>query len=210
MADLVSGRYGQYNPFAAMLGLNNAANSSYPARSNLEYLGLSTVTDGALAGSGVAAVVPVPFDAGEVVTNVSIMIGGTAASTPTHSFAAIYQGTGAAPALIAQSTDGTTAAIAASGVFNFVLSSAQTITGAQCPNGFLYVAIAITGTAVPTAAGMSVPTAVGYQWFTSSTTPKGSSPLFYAATAGSSLGGTAASTIASPAAKAVAPVVVLS
>jgi hypothetical protein len=48
-----------------------------------------------------------------------------------------------------------------------------------------------------------------YQYFTGSTTPKGSSPVGISVTAGSSLAGTAAATIASPAAKAVAPILVL-
>jgi hypothetical protein len=209
MADLVSGRYGQYNPLIAMLGLTNAVNPEVPARSNLEYLGLSTLTDGALAATGVAYFVPVPVDPGTVISNVTIIVGATAASTPTHSFAALYSGIGT-PALIGQSTDGTTAAIAASGAFNFALTAQQLITSALAPNGFIYAGVSITGSAIPTAAAISTPTAVGYQWFTSSTTPKGTAPLFLSATAGSSLAGTAAATIASPAAKAVAPITILS
>lgn len=209
MADLTSGRYPQYNPWLAMLGLTNATTSDVPARSNLEYLGLSTITDGALAASGVICAVPVAVDQGTVISAISIVVGGTAASTPTHQFAALYQGTGAAPLLMAQSTDTTTAAVAASGVYTFTLATAQTITNTNAPNGFVYAAVSFTGTTVPTAAGVSVPTAVGYQWFTSTTTPKGSSPLGFALTSGSSVGGAATATLASPAAKAVAPVVVL-
>lgn len=211
MADLVSGRYGQYNPFAACLGLSNTVQPDIPARTNAEYLGWSTATDGALAGTGVLCAVPIPIDVGTTVTYVSIIIGATAASTPTHSFAALYSGTNvAAPPLIAQSTDGTTTAIAASGVFTFTLTTAQTITNAQAPNGYIWAGVSITGSTIPTAAAISVPTAVGYQLFTSSTTPKGASPVGLSVTAGSSLAGTAASTMASPAAKAVAPIMILS
>jgi hypothetical protein len=210
MADLTDGRYPEFSPWWAALGqLTNAAQSDIPARSNLEYLGFSTMTDGALAASGVACAVPVPIDAGTVVTNISIIVGGTAASTPTHAFAALYAGTGAAPALIAQTPDTTTTAIAASGVFSFTFSTPQLVSAANAPNGFVYAAVSVTASTVNTAAAISTPTAVGYQWFTSSTTPKGSSPLGFSLTAGSSLGGTAASTLASPAAKAVAPVVIL-
>jgi hypothetical protein len=210
MADLVSGRYGQYNPMQVLFGLSNATNPEVPARSNAEYLGWSTLTDGALAGSGVLCAVPIPIDPGTVVTNVSMLVGNTAASTPTHSFAAIYSGI-ATPALIAQSTDGTTAAIAAGAMFNFVLSSPQTITAAQAPNGYIWAGVSVTATAVNTAVSVTAGTTNAiYQYFTSSTTPKGNSPVGISVTAGSSLGGTAAATIASPAAKAVAPILVLS
>lgn len=209
MADLASGRYGQYNPLLAILGVSNVVNPEVPARSNAEYLGYSTLTDGALAATGIAAFVPIPVDVGTVITNVSVIVGGTGASTPTHQFAAIYSGI-ATPALIGQSTDTTTAAIAASAVTTYALTTAQTITGAQAPNGFIYAGISITGSTIPTAAAIGTPTAVGYQWFTSSTTPKGVGPLFLSATAGSSLAGTAAATIASPSAKAVAPILILS
>jgi hypothetical protein len=208
VADLASALYGQANPFVAMLGLKNATNASVPARSNLEYLGMSTLTDGALAGSGILAAVPIPVDPGTVVSNITIVVGATAASTPTHSFAAIYSGI-ATPALIAQSADGTTAAIAASGVFNFTITP-TVITAAQAPNGYIWAGVSITASTVPTAAAISTPTAVGYQWFTGSTTPKGSSPVGLSVTAGSALNGTAAATIASPSAKAVAPIIILS
>lgn len=211
MSDVTSGRYGQTNPFAAIIGLNNAAQSNIPARSNAEWFGYSTVTDGALAGSGVMCAVPVPIDYGTTVTYVSLIIGATAASTPTHQFAALYAGTPvAAPPLIAQTTDGTTAAVAASGAYSFTFTTPHVVTSAEAPAGFIYVAVSFTGTTVPTAMGVSVPTAVGYQWFTSSTTPKGASPLGLALTSGSSVNGTATATLASPSAKAVAPIVVVS
>lgn len=209
MADLAGGRYPQYNPWLAMLGLTNATQSDIPARSNLEYLGLSTVTNGALAASGVIAAVPVAVDQGTVVSAVTILVGGTAASTPTHQFAALYQGTGTTPVLMAQSTDATTAAVAASAPYQFTLATPQLITSVNAPNGFIYVAVSFTGTTVPTAAGTSVPTAVGYQWFTSTTTPKGAAPLGFSVTSGSSVAGTATATLASPSAAAVAPIVIL-
>ena len=211
MADLVSGLYGQQNPWQGIIGLQNAVQSNVPARTNAEYLGLSTITDGALAATGVAFAVPVPVDPGTVISYVSILVGGTAASVPTHSFAALYSGTNvAAPPLIGQSTDGTSVTTFASGAVTvFTLTNPQRITPAQAPYGFVYAAVSITATTIPTAMAVATPTAVGYQWFTSSTTPKGNSPLFLSATAGSSLAGTAAATFASPSAKAVAPIVIL-
>jgi hypothetical protein len=182
------------NPISFFTGGTNAW-------SNLEYTGLANPTDGALAGTGVGCFVPIPVQVGAVISKVSILVGATAAGTPTNQFAAIYSGI-ATPALIGQSTDTLTAAIAASGMASWTLTAPQTITAAMAPHGFIYAEVAITATTVPTAAVVSIPTAIGYKWFTNG-------PLFLSATAGSSLAGTAAATIASPSAKAVAPLVFL-
>lgn len=210
MSDLVSGRYGQTAAMSAVLGnLANVTQANIPARSNAEYLGWAGWTDGVTAAAGVAFSVAVPMDPGTVVTNISIVVGATAASTPTHGGAGLYAGTGAAPAILAQSADTLTGAIAASAVFTYALSSAYLVKAADVPNGFLYVSVFGAGTAVQTAAAVSTPTATGYQLFTASTTPKGTSPLFISATHGSSLTTALPATIASPSAKAVAPIVIL-
>lgn len=202
MADLVSGRYPQNSALAALLG--NTANSTQanvPARSNLEF-GFGNITDGALAATGVCAAVPVPVDYGTVISKISIFVGATAEGTGTHGFMALYSGI-ATPALLAQSADDTGAAsAAASGIYTRSLATPQLITPAVAPNGFVYVSVSFTATTVPTAASVSTPTAVGYQWFTAG-------PLFFSATHGSAVGATAPATIASPAAKAVAPVVLV-
>jgi hypothetical protein len=204
MADLVSGRYPQLNPFQALLGqTGTVVQGNSPARSNLEYFGLGNPTDGALAGTGVACAVPIPIDVGQIVTKISIFAGATAEATGTHLFAALYSGI-AVPALLGQSTDNTgAAAVAASARFDFTLASAVVITPAMAPNGFVYASIVVVAGTVPTALTVSVPTAVGYQWYTTA-------PLFLSATHGSALTTTAPATIATPAAKAVAPIVVLS
>lgn len=211
MSDVPGGRYAKTNPYWGLLGqLTNAVDPTQPARSNLEFFGLANPTDGALAATGIACCVPVPVDPGQYISTVSLLIGATAGGTMTHQFVALYSGTNvAAPPLIGQSTDSTSAAIAASGVASWNLTAVQQITAAQAPNGFIYVAVAITATTVPSAMVVSTPAAIGYQWFSATTTPKGASPLFLSATAGSALAGTAAATIASPAAKAVAPIVIL-
>ena len=199
---LIRGHYPQTNPLWALTGsLANLTNSSIPVRSNLEYTGLANPTDGALAATGVACFVPIPVEPGTVITKVGILVGATAGGTITHQFAAIYSGI-ATPALIAQSTDTTSAAIAASGLATWTLNATPAITQAQAPQGFIYAGICVTASTIPTALTVSIPTAVGYQWFTGG-------PLFLSATAGSGLLGTAAATIASPAAKAVAPLVFL-
>lgn len=201
--DLVSGGYPISYPFAALTGFTpNTAQGNLRVRSNMELFGIGNVTDGALAATGVAAAVAVPVQVGDVVSKISILAGATAEATGTHTFAALYSGV-ATPALMAQSTDNTTAAaVAASARFDYTLATAQTITPALAPNGFVYASIVVTATTVPTAASVSVPTAVGYQWFATG-------PLFLAATHGSGLTTTAPATIATPSAKAVAPIVFL-
>ena len=207
MADLVGGNWPQHSPFAAFLGnLANETQSNIPARGNHEF-GIGQWVDGALAGSGVACLVAVPMDPGTVVTRINMFVGATPASTPTHTFVALYSGI-ATPALIGtQGTDTTTTAVAASGLFQQKLGSPYLVKPADCPNGYIYAAVSQTATAVFTAWGFTTPTAVNYQGFTGSTTPAAVQPM-YAATAGSALAGTAAAT-ATLASKAVAPLIVL-
>lgn len=209
MADLVGARLMQSNPFLALLGVSNETQSNVPAYSNY-YGSWGNVTDGALAATGVAKAVAVPMDAGVVISHVSIIVGGTAASTPTHGGAGLYSGlaTGA-PALLASSADTTTTAIPASGSFSYALSSPYLVKPADVANGYLYVSVFGAGTAVQTAATFLSTTAVAYQWFTSSTTVKGVSPQFICATHGSSLTTAMPSTIASPTAATPAPIVIL-
>jgi hypothetical protein len=202
--DLLGGRYPLANPLMALLGgLSNVGQSNIPARSNLELLGgAGALSDGALAATGVGCVVPVPVDPG-IYSKVSILTGATAGITMTNQFAALYAGTGAAPVLLGQSTDTTAAAIGAKALLGWTLATPVIVTSAQAPNGFIYVLLAITAATVPTAASVATPAGVNYQWNGSA------SPLFLSMTAGSALAGTAAATIASPAAKAVAPIVIL-
>lgn len=205
MSDLVSGRYHQFDPIDGLIASqSNATQSNVPARSNLRYYGMANLSDqsGALS-SGVSTTVPCPVEWGDVISKITVLVGATAASTPTHSFAALYKGTGSAPALIGQSTDGTTTAIAASGAFTFTLTTPYQVLQADCPNHFIYVAVCVTGTATPSLACVAPATAVSYQWFTGAPLKMG------AVTHGSAQGATAASTIASPSAQANTPIVFL-
>jgi hypothetical protein len=204
MSDLVRGRYPVTNPLAKLVGLaGNATQANVNVRSNMEWFGLGNITDGALAGTGVACAVAIPVEVGDTFTKVSLLVGATAEATGTHAFAALYSGV-ATPALLGQSTDNTgAAALAASAKFDFTLSSAVTVTAATAPGGFIYASIMVAASTIPTAAVVATPTAVGYQWYSAG-------PLFLSATHGSSLTATAPATIASPAAKAVAPLVFLS
>lgn len=220
MADLVSGRFPQLNPWWNMLGQpTNVVQADIPARSNLEYLGLGGgLTDSAAASgatilaSGVMTAVPVPVDVGTVISKISILTGATAASTPTHSFGALYSGTNvAAPPLIGQSTDGSTAAIAASGRFDFTLTTANLVTASQAPFGYLWVAFSATynttGPSLVTSAS-TIATACQYQWFTNTLNPAAGG-VGFCITSGSSVAGTAPATLIGASAKTVAPVVFL-
>lgn len=207
MADLVRGRHHLTNPIWNWLGqLVNLTQSDVPARSNLDYgTGLALTDETAALASGVATAVPVPVEYGDVYTRVSVIVGGTAASTPTHSWAAFYNAKAAqaTPAIVGtQSTDGATAAIAASATFNFTMP-AYMVNPTDSPQGILWVAVCVTGTATPSLACYTLATAVAYPWFTNSPVKMG------AITSGSSLGASAPSTLASPAAQAKTPIVVL-
>ncbi len=201
MSDLVGAHAPQNAVLDVLLGATrNVVQSNVPARSNLEF-GFGNLSDGALAASGVCVAVPVPVDLGVVYSKITYFVGATAASTPTHAFAAVYSGI-AVPALLSQSADTLTGAIAASGAVTVALATPQLATATNAPGGFWYVSISQTATAASTAASVPIPTAVGYQWFATG-------PLGFALTHGSAVGGVAPATIATPAAKAVGPVVVL-
>ena len=204
------GRYAIYSPLQALYGQQaGSLESNAPIRSNWEW----PVHSGAMADTaslggtttGVSDAVPVPVDVGQTYSKISVLIGATAASTPTHSFAALYSGTTVtSPQLIGQSTDGVTAAIAASARFDFVLTTPATITPAQAPNGFVYAAVCVTSaTTVPSC--VTVPcgaAATQYRYFTNS-------PLYLSQTAGSAQGATAATTLVNASTLTVAPVVFL-
>lgn len=206
---LVRGGYHVNNPWKSIVGgIANVVSGNIPARSNAEWFGIGNPSDGAMAATGVSVSVPVPVEYGDTFSRVTILVGATAGATMTHQFAALYSGI-AVPALLAQSTDTTNAAIAASGAASWALASTVQATPTNAPGGFLYATVCITASTIPTCLSVAIPTAVGYQWFTASTTPVGASPLFLSATHGSGQLGTAAATIATPSAKAVAPVVFL-
>ncbi len=197
------GSYHATNPYRALIGAApNVTQSNLLARSNLELLGFGALTDGALASTGVCCSVPVPVEIGDVITKITVPIGATGASVTTHSWGALYSGI-ASPALLAQSTDITTASVpVASAAYTYTLASAVQVTPTNAPYGFIYATIAITGTTIPTAAVLGTPTAVTYKWFTNA-------PLGLSVTHDSSVVGTAPATMGSTTAKAVAPIVFL-
>lgn len=219
-ADLVGAHYPLNGVLDSLLGqARNAAQSNAPIRSNLEYLGIGgglTDTAGAtIAPSGIMVVVPIPVDVGTEVSKISVLIGATAASVPTHSFAALYQGSGASPALIGQSTDGASAAVAASTRFDFTLTNPYVIgsNANDAPNGYVfatYMFVATTQPSIITNAG-TIAAAAQYAWFANSPGHGAwSLPGTLSASAGSSLTTTAPATYIIVGQKTVAPLVFLS
>jgi hypothetical protein len=188
-------------------GLTQIGNTLRPARSNWQ--GSVALTDGALAASGVAAFVPISAQIGDVFTKLAIVVGGTAASTPTHQWGALYIGgeTEAKSTLIQQTTDATTTARAEKVVAAYTFSPAVTITEAMVPYKYVYAAISMTGTTIVTAATFAeqLPAGVRYRWNFGSQF----SPVFESFTAGTALGATAGANIETAAHKAVCPVIVL-
>lgn len=202
-ADLVAAGYHLTAPIRSLRGSapGQVGQANISQRSNMEWLGLAGLADTAAAlTSGVLTVTPIPVDQGDTLSKITVRVGATAAGTPTHSFAAVYNSAGT---LISQSTDGTNAAIAASAEFSFTLASpVLVITGAggNAVNGWLYVVTSVTATTVPSLATVPVAAAVDYGWGTGA-------PPMLGATAGSAVLGTAPATLPALTAQANVPIV---
>jgi hypothetical protein len=140
----------------------------------------------------VMTAVPIFLAAGDVITNVSFITGTTAAGTPTNWWAALYD-TAGTPALLSQTADQTTGAMAAFTVFTKALGAAQTIS----KTGVYWVALMVKATTVPTLLGSlgAPPVATGERNL--------------AVTSGSALTTTAAATLATPTLQRFVPYVVL-
>src|SRR3954467_945026 len=113
-------------------------------RANLPRFGLydsASDTGQAALATGVMTAVRIKLSAGDVITNVSVRSGATAAGTPTNYWVALYS-TAGAPALIAQSADQTSTAWAANTTKTLALATAQTIPS----TGYYWVALNVTAT----------------------------------------------------------------
>jgi hypothetical protein len=166
------------------------------ARANLPRIGglYDSVSDaGSVAlTTQIMTAVPIKLTAGEVVTNISFVAGTTAAGTPTNWWVALYSNA-ATPALLAQSADQLTGAIAAFATKTTALSAAQTIG----TTGIYWAAIMVKATTVPTLLGAICAPAIA----------TGERNL--AVTSGAALTTTATATLATPAAQRFVPYVLL-
>lgn len=139
----------------------------------------------------VMTAVPVKLVAGDIVTNISFYAGTTAAGTPTNWWVALYSNA-TIPALLAQSADQLTGAIAAFGWKTTALATAQTISS----TGYYWAAIMVKAT-VPTLIGAILPP------------PVVTGERNLAVISGASLTTTAPATLASPTVQRFVPYVVL-
>lgn len=164
-------------------------------RSNLPRVGCyDSVSDsGSVAlTTQVMTAVPIFLAAGDVVTSISFFAGTTAAGTPTNWWVALYSNA-ATPALLAQSADQTSGAIAANTKQTVALATAQTISKSDV----YWAAVMVKATTVPTLLGqLAIPPIV-----------TGERNL--AVTSGSSLTTTATATLASPTVQRFVPYIVV-
>ena len=144
----------------------------------------ATVATVAVAASGVEYCIGVPLQAGEIVSNITFVTGGTAAATPTAGYACLRSPSGA---LLAQTADFGSTARAANTAFTVALATPQVIS----EPGLYYIGLSFTAGTVPTMNGKTVGNAV-----VAGALGLGAKVL--AQTHGSSVGATAPATIATP------------
>lgn len=105
--------------------------------------------DLAIAATGVELAVGVPLQAGDVVTNITFVTGGTAAGTPTAGYLVLRDSGGAK---LAQTADFGSTARAANTAYTVALTAAYTVVAA----GLFYVGVSFTAGTVPTLRGVSL------------------------------------------------------
>jgi len=167
MADLVGGRWPQYNPIDRMLDLSNATQGNIPARSNVYYSGINVLTDSATAATkkGIFAAIPVEY--GDVIKNVSVLVGATEGKTGVKSFVALYGGATAPKGkgkLLAQSKVAEVALKPSKGLTT-ELEKSVLITSANAPFGYVYAGITVEATTIQTLVSFTAATGTQYEWF---------------------------------------------
>lgn len=177
--------------------LDDAAPSSPDTfyRNNQPRVGLydsASDTNQVALATGVMTAVRIKLFAGDVITNVSVRSGTTAAGTPTNYWVALYSNAGT-PALLAQSADQTSTAWAANTTKTIALASTVTISKTD----YYWAAIMVTATTPPTLLG------------TCAVAPIVTGEANLSVSSGSALTGTATATLATPTVKTFVPYVVL-
>jgi hypothetical protein len=140
--------------------------------------------------------VALPLAAGDVVTNLTFLSGGTAAGTPTNWWFALYD-TATTPALIAQTADQTSTAWAANTAKTVALTAPYT----ALTEGVYYAAVMVKAATPPTLAGVALENAAAAGAVVSGL-------KILAQTSGASLTTTAPATIATPTTVANIPYVI--
>jgi hypothetical protein len=177
---LVSGRYAVKNPH----WLTNGQPSGV-LRESLPQGRFQALNNMSALTTQVMLSVALPLQAGDLITNLTFVSGGTAAGTPTNWWFALYD-TSATPALIQQTADQTTTAWAANTAITLPLAAAYLV---PAP-GVYYAAVMVKATTPPTLAGLSLENAAAAGALVTG-------QKILAQTSGSSLTATAPSTITS-------------
>jgi|ERR1700729_98475 len=167
MADLVGGRWPQYNPIDRILDLSNATQGNIPARSNFYFFGGSTLVDQATAATKKGLFVAIPVEYGDVISKVSVLVGATEGVTGVKSFVALYGGPSKAKAeatLLGQSKVAEVA-IKPSKPLSESLEKSVLITTANAPFGYVYAGLIVEATTINSQLGVACPTAAQYEWF---------------------------------------------
>lgn len=185
---LVRGHYPVTNP----TWLGNGSPSGVH-RESLPLGRVQAVTNMSALTTQVMLSVALPLEAGDLVTNLTFLSGGTAAGTPTNWWFALYD-TSSTPALLEQTDDQTTTAWAANTAKTVALQNAYLVP----TSGIYYAAVMVKATSVPTLAGVSVENAAAAGAVVSG-------QKILAQTSGSSLTDTAPSTITSATTVATVP-----
>lgn len=193
---LVKGQYPVVSDEALRNGLTIADSGNAPIRSTFNRTTPTTDVAAALT-TQVMLSVGIPLQDGDIVTKIAVQFGGTAADTPTNWWFALYD-TSTTPALLGQTADQTTGAIAANSVKDLALTTPYQVEKA----GLYYVGIMVKATTVPSVVCSVLANA-------SSSTGLITGQKRLAQTSGSSLTTTAPATIATPTAVVNVPLVVV-
>jgi hypothetical protein len=152
----------------ALGNLRQEGNTARPARTSwIDLPAFSALKDETAALIKKEAImVPIPVLPGDVFSKVAVLVGGTAAETPTHQWGALYEGAlvSSEATLLSQSPDEETAAIEKEKLYAWKLKAAQTVTAAMAPHGFVYAAVQVTATVEPSLLGQTVVAAANYAW----------------------------------------------
>ena len=143
---------------AQLLGnYRQVGNTARLGRSNADYLGLAATLDqltGVATKFGVSA--PITVRPGDVISKIGVLVGGTLGKEITHAQAALYEGKGAKPVLLAESSDTLTAEMPANNAYFWTLKTPLTITEANAPNGFIYANYVLVSASLPSLLGATV------------------------------------------------------
>lgn len=141
-----------YDLFAHMKGADPASPDTL-VRRTMGRLDIASSAGAAAPATGVMLVQPVTLQAGDTITNICFVTGGTAATSPTAGFVALFNSAGA---LVANSADFGSTAMGASTVFTKALTTPYKVP----VSGVYYVAFCLSHGGAPTLLGTPVAPAV--------------------------------------------------